>query len=82
LKNSDNAAFVLFSTAAVLMGLPLHSQVAASKIAIEGLTKAVAAEYAPKIRINCIAPSLTAIPLAAKFVNTEQKGMQTLNDIH
>lgn len=73
LKNSDNAAIILFSTVAVQMGLPFHSQVASSKGAIEGLTKALAAEYAPKIRINCIAPSLTDTPLAATFLNNEDK---------
>ena len=73
LKKSDNAAIVLFSTVAVQTGLPFHSQVAASKGAIEGLTKALAAEYAPKIRVNCIAPSLTDTPLAANLLNSEQK---------
>jgi NAD(P)-dependent dehydrogenase (short-subunit alcohol dehydrogenase family) len=73
LKNSDNAAIILFSTVAVQLGLPFHSQVAASKGAIEGLTKALAAEYSPKIRINCIAPSLTDTPLAAALINNEQK---------
>ena len=73
LKKSDNAAIVLFSTVAVQTGLPFHTQVAASKGAIEGLTKALAAEYAPKIRVNCIAPSLTDTPLAAYLLNSEQK---------
>jgi NAD(P)-dependent dehydrogenase (short-subunit alcohol dehydrogenase family) len=73
LKNCENAAIILFSSVAVQTGLPFHSQVAASKGAIEGLTKALAAEYAPKIRVNCIAPSLTDTPLAASFVNSEQK---------
>lgn len=73
LKKSDNASIVLFSTVAVQTGLPFHSQVSASKGAIEGLTKALAAEYAPKIRVNCIAPSLTDTPLAASFLNSEQK---------
>ncbi|MDZ4757948.1 MAG: SDR family oxidoreductase [Bacteroidota bacterium] len=73
LKNSANAAIILFSSVAVQIGLPFHSQIAASKGAIEGLTKALAAEYAPKIRVNCIAPSLTDTPLAATFVNSEQK---------
>ena len=73
LKNSDNAAIIVFSTVAVQVGLPFHSQVAASKGAIEGLTKALAAEYAPKIRINCIAPSLTDTPLAASLLNNDQK---------
>jgi NAD(P)-dependent dehydrogenase (short-subunit alcohol dehydrogenase family) len=73
LKISENASIVLFSTVAVQTGLPFHTQVAASKGALEGLTKALAAEYAPKIRVNCIAPSLTDTPLAASLLNNEQK---------
>jgi len=73
LKNSENAAIVFFSTLAVQAGLPFHSQVSASKGALEGLTKAMAAEYAPKIRVNCIAPSLTDTPLATALLNTDQK---------
>lgn len=73
LKSSENAAIILFSTVAVQTGLPFHSQVSASKGAIEGLTKALAAEYAPIIRVNCIAPSLTDTPLAASLVNSDQK---------
>ena len=73
LKNTENASIILFSTVAVQTGLPFHSQVSASKGAIEGLTKALAAEYAPKIRVNCIAPSLTDTPLAASLLNSEQK---------
>ena len=46
---------------------------ASSKGAIEGLTKALAAELAPTIRVNCIAPSLTNTPLAASLLNSEQK---------
>lgn len=73
LKEAENPAIVLFSTIAVQMGLNFHSQVAASKGAIEGLTRSLAAEFAPKIRVNCIAPSLTDTPLAASLLNTEQK---------
>ena len=73
LKKAENASIVLFSTLAVQTGLNFHTQVAASKGAIEGLTKSLAAEFAPKIRVNCIAPSLTNTPLAASLVNTEQK---------
>jgi NAD(P)-dependent dehydrogenase (short-subunit alcohol dehydrogenase family) len=73
LKKSENASIVLFSTVAVHTGLPYHTQVTASKGAIEGLTKALAAELAPKIRVNCIAPSLTNTPLAATLLNTDQK---------
>lgn len=73
LKKSEQGSIVLFSTVAVQMGLPFHSQVSASKGAIEGLMRALAAEYAPKIRVNCIAPSLTDTPLAAGLLNTDQK---------
>jgi len=73
MKKSEHASIVLFSTVAVQTGLPFHTMVSASKGAIEGLTKALAAEYAPKIRVNCIAPSITDTPLANPFLNTEQK---------
>ncbi|MCX6140160.1 MAG: SDR family NAD(P)-dependent oxidoreductase [Candidatus Kapabacteria bacterium] len=73
LQNSDNATITLFSTVAVQLGMPFHSMVAASKGAIEGLTRALAAEFAPKIRVNCIAPSLTDTPLATSLLNTDQK---------
>ncbi len=73
LKSSENAAIILFSTVAVQTGLAFHSKVSASKGAIEGLTKALAAEFAPKVRVNCIAPSLTDTPLAAPLLNSEQK---------
>ena len=73
LKESSNGSVVLFSTLAVQTGLNFHSLVASSKGAIEGLTKALAAEFAPSIRVNCIAPSLTDTPLAGSLLNTEEK---------
>ncbi len=73
LKAAEQSSIILFSTVAVQIGLPFHSQVSASKGAIEGLTKSLAAELAPKIRVNCIAPSLTDTPLAAMLLINEQK---------
>lgn len=73
LKKSEKASVVFFSTVAVQTGFNFHSQVAASKGAIEGLTKALAAELAPRIRVNAIAPSITNTPLASKFLNTDDK---------
>jgi NAD(P)-dependent dehydrogenase (short-subunit alcohol dehydrogenase family) len=73
LKTAENASIVMFSTLAVQTGLNFHTQVSTSKGAIEGLTKALAAEFAPRIRVNCIAPSLTNTPLSAALLNTEQK---------
>jgi NAD(P)-dependent dehydrogenase (short-subunit alcohol dehydrogenase family) len=73
LKASANASVVVFSTVAVQLGLNFHSQVAASKGALEGITKSLAAEFAPSIRVNCIAPSLTDTPLAAQLLNQPEK---------
>lgn len=73
LTASQQSSVVLFSTVAVAMGMPFHTSVAASKGAIEGFAKALAAEYAPKIRVNVIAPSLTDTPLADKFLNNDEK---------
>lgn len=73
LKLADTSSILMFSTIAVQNGFIFHSQVAASKGALEGLTRALAAEFAPKIRVNAIAPSLTDTPLASKLLGTEQK---------
>ncbi|MDP3444924.1 MAG: SDR family oxidoreductase, partial [Ignavibacteria bacterium] len=47
--------------------------IAAAKGAVEGLTRALAAEFAPSIKVNCIAPSITNTPLADKLLNNEAK---------
>ncbi|MEM9929867.1 MAG: SDR family oxidoreductase [Bacteroidota bacterium] len=73
LKKSGNGAVVFFSTVAVQRGMPFHAGVAAAKGALEGLTRSLAAEYAPAIRVNAIAPSLTDTPLAGKLLATEDK---------
>ena len=73
LTAAAQSSIVLFSSVAVNLGMPFHTSVAASKGAIEGFAKALAAEYAPKIRVNVIAPSLTNTPLADKFLNNETK---------
>ncbi len=73
LKKSDQAAILFFSTVAVQRGMPFHAGVAAAKGAIEGLTRSLAAEYAPTIRVNAIAPSLTDTPLAGKLLATDDK---------
>ena len=73
LNSSENPSIVLFSTVAVQTGMPFHASIASAKGAVEGLTKSLAAELAPKIRVNCIAPSLTATPLAARLIDNETK---------
>jgi NAD(P)-dependent dehydrogenase (short-subunit alcohol dehydrogenase family) len=73
LRKSDNASIVLFSTVAVQTGMNFHSSIAASKGAVEGLVRSLAAEFAPKIRVNAVAPSLTDTPLAASLLSNESK---------
>jgi NAD(P)-dependent dehydrogenase (short-subunit alcohol dehydrogenase family) len=70
-KVEGTASVLLFSTVAVAQGFAAHASVAMAKGAIEGLTRALAAELAPKIRVNCIAPSLTRTALAAGFTGNE-----------
>lgn len=73
LKNSEQASLVFFSTVAVKVGMPFHTSVAAAKGAIEGFSKALAAEFAPGFRVNVIAPSLTNTPLAEKLLSNAEK---------
>lgn len=73
LSLSNNSSLVFLSTVAVSQGMPFHSSVATAKGAIEGLAKSLAAEYAPKMRVNVIAPSIVDTPLANRFLNNEIK---------
>ena len=72
-KSPSGASIVLFSTVAVNTGMPFHASVASAKAAVEGLTRSLAAEFAPRIRVNAIAPSLTDTPLAQNLLSREEK---------
>ncbi len=78
LKATDNANILLFSTVASKLGMPFHTSVASVKSAIEGLVKSLAAEYAPKIRINAIAPTVTDTTLAAKLLRNDRQKEQMI----
>lgn len=74
LRKDGGASLVFFSTVAVRAGMSFHASVAASKGAVEGLAKTLAAELAGKaVRSNVIAPSMTDTPLAEKFLSSEKK---------
>ncbi len=73
LKQGSNPSIVLFSSVAASTGMTFHSSIAMAKGAIEGLTRSLAAEFAPTIRVNAIAPSLTNTPLGEKFLSTPEK---------
>jgi len=72
-RMADGASMVFFSTVAVGTGMPFHTSVAAAKGAVEGFAKSLAAEYAPKLRVNVIAPSLVDTPLADRLLNNDRK---------
>lgn len=73
LKASQKASLVFFSTVAVKVGMPFHTSIAAAKGALEGFSKSFAAEYAPSLRVNVIAPSLTKTRLSERLVSNENK---------
>lgn len=73
LKQGSYPSIILFSTVAVQTGLSFHSSISMAKGAVEGLTHALSAEYAPTIRVNAIAPSLTDTPLATSLLSNEDK---------
>jgi 3-oxoacyl-[acyl-carrier protein] reductase len=73
LQAAPRASVVLFSTVAVGTGMPFHASIAGAKGAVEGLTRSLAAEWAPAIRVNAIAPSLTDTSLAEPLLNSEAK---------
>ena len=73
LKGNDTpSSVVLFSTVAVQQGFANHASIGMAKGAVEGLMLSLAAELAPKVRVNCVAPSLTKTPLAAALTSSEQ----------
>ena len=78
---SNKGSIVLFSTVAVKQGFPNHAIVSSAKGAIEGLTLALAAEYAPNIRVNCIAPSLTNSKIS-NFLLKNEKMAESIAKIH
>ncbi|MBV6881003.1 SDR family oxidoreductase [Epilithonimonas ginsengisoli] len=74
LKRAESASIVLFSSVAAKLGMPFHTSISASKSAVEGLTKSLAAELSSqKIRVNAIAPSLTDTNLASQLLSTPEK---------
>ncbi|MFN3687355.1 SDR family NAD(P)-dependent oxidoreductase [Salinarimonas sp.] len=70
-RQAGGASVVLFSTVAARQGFAAHASVAMAKGAVQGLTLALAAELAPKVRVNCIAPSLMDTPLASPLTGNQ-----------
>ncbi len=73
LRRSERGSVVFFSTVAVQNGMPFHASIAAAKGAVEAFARAVAAEFAPTLRVNVVAPSLTETPLAERLLRSERQ---------
>ncbi len=73
LKKSTDGSIVLFSSVAATVGLGFHASISAAKGGVEGLGRSLAAELAPGIRVNMIAPSLTDTPLASSLLTTDER---------
>ena len=78
---SESASLVFISTVAASLGMPFHSSISMCKSSIEALSRTLSAEWAPKIRVNCIAPSLVNTKLANRFFRNE-KQIELMNDRH
>tara|TARA_B100000700_G_C14984082_1_gene827885 strand:+ start:73 stop:783 length:711 start_codon:yes stop_codon:yes gene_type:complete len=68
----NNGSIVLFSTVAARKGFMNHSIISSAKAAVEGLTVSLAAEFAPHVRVNCIAPSLSKSKIAEPMLKNEK----------
>ncbi|MFT7619764.1 MAG: 3-oxoacyl-[acyl-carrier protein] reductase [Planctomycetota bacterium] len=79
LKKSTDGSIVLFSSVAATIGLGFHASIAAAKAGVEGLGRSLAAELAPGIRVNMIAPSLTDTPLASPLLSTDERRAAAAN---
>lgn len=81
LKTAKHPAILLFSTVASKLGMPFHASIATSKSGIEGLVKSLGAEFAPTIRINAIAPTITDTDLANKLLRND-KMIESITERH
>ncbi len=73
LENAKPASIVLFSTVAAQQGMPFHASISAAKGAVEAFTRSLAAELAPHVRVNCVAPSLTDTRLAERLLPNDKR---------
>lgn len=81
LKRSGNASVLLFSSIAASQGFGMHASIGMAKAAVTGLTLSLAAELAPTIRVNAIAPSLTQTPLSKSLWQNEAMA-QSIAGLH
>ena len=73
LSLNKNASIVTISSIAAGFGMPFHSSISMCKASVEALIRSLAAEWAPKIRLNCIAPSLVETKMTERLTNSDMK---------
>ena len=73
LSLNKNASIVTISSIAADFGMPFHSSISMCKASVEALIRSLAAEWAPKIRLNCIAPSLVETKMTERLTNSDMK---------
>lgn len=78
---SQNSSLVFISTVAAQVGMPYHSSISLCKSAIEGLCRSLAAEWSPKVRVNCVAPSVVQTKLSKRLFRTESQ-VEQMNSRH
>ena len=81
LKKDNGASVVFISSVAANSGMTFHSSIATSKAALEGFARSLASELAPRVAINCVAPSLTNTPMAEHLLDNEKK-LQSSHERH
>ena len=80
-KLSIGASVVFISSVAASVGMPFHSSISMCKSSLEALARSLAAEWAPKVRVNCVAPSLVNTKLSERFFRNE-KQQEQMNSRH
>lgn len=78
---AQNSSLVFISTVAAQVGMPYHSSISLCKSAIEGLCRSLAAEWSPKVRVNCVAPSVVQTKLSTRLFRTESQ-LEQMNSRH
>ena len=78
---SIGSSVIFISSVAASVGMPYHSSISLCKSALEGLCRSLAAEWSPKVRVNCIAPSVVQTKLSSRLFRTENQ-IEQMNARH
>ena len=77
---NNNSSLVFISSIAANIGMKYHSSISMCKSAIEGLARSLASEFAPKIRVNCVAPSIIETKLSSRLLRNERGKENIINN--